>query len=206
MRYLSTPRRFAFIAGAAALALGALASAGALIPRESPAVSPGSSSAAPASTQLVAGPSSSPTFVPPPTIPEPSSTDLAARLPYYCGNGEVFHIESLSGPANAQEGTDPAFAPVQALATRLGLAATYWWLVYRSETRAEFLGRPALRTMSTLRPSCGPEAPGRSRASETARSVTWLKACRRFRGGSIQRTHRRLVLAKFTCWPGTFAP
>jgi hypothetical protein len=71
----------------------------------------------------------------------PSPVDLAAGLPYFCGNGEVFDVQSLSGPANAEMGADPASAPVQSLAISHGLAARHWWLVFRSATEAEFIGR-----------------------------------------------------------------
>ncbi len=73
--------------------------------------------------------------------PLPSSADLAAGLTYYCGNGERFDIESLSGPANAEQSADPAVAPLRSLAPQLGLEPTHWWSVYRSTTAAEFLGR-----------------------------------------------------------------
>jgi hypothetical protein len=39
------------------------------------------------------------------------------------------------------DGTDPAAAPIQPMATRLGLNATSWWLVFRTDTTAEFIGR-----------------------------------------------------------------
>jgi hypothetical protein len=130
----------AFVPAAAAVVVVGLLGALVLLPR-TPAAFPGESAtpAPSSSTTPMATPAASTTFAPP-TVPEPSSADLAAELPYFCGNGELFHIESLAGPADATEGSDPAAAPVQPIATRLGLAATHWWLVYRSDTTAEYLG------------------------------------------------------------------
>jgi hypothetical protein len=71
------------------------------------------------------------------------STDLAAGLPYYCGNGEIFQIDVLSGPADATEGADPAAGPVRSPGVPFTLQAMppHWWLVFRTATEAEFLGR-----------------------------------------------------------------
>lgn len=131
----------AFVPAAAAVVAVALLGALVLLPR-TPSAGPGASGTPTpfTSTTPPATAGASPTFGPPPTVSEPSSVDLAAGLPYFCGNGEVFHIESLSGPADATDGSDPAAAPVQPMATRLGLEATHWWLVFRSDTTAEFLG------------------------------------------------------------------
>jgi hypothetical protein len=100
-------------------------------------------SAAPASV----APSPSTSTTPSPSLvasPEPSSPDLAVGLPYYCGNGEIFHIESLSGPPAATDGSDPAAALVPSLAAQFGFSATHWWPVFRSSTRAEFIGMDAV--------------------------------------------------------------
>jgi hypothetical protein len=88
----------------------------------------------------VRAPESSPGLTDAPSS-APLSIDLAAGLPYFCGNGEVFDIRSLSGPANAELGPDPAGLAVPPLARSLGLSAQHWWRVYRSGTTAEFLGR-----------------------------------------------------------------
>jgi len=118
---------------AAALVVVALLGTSVLLTNHAPVAGPGASSPEPSLIGI--------TPVPATDSPRPVSTDLAAGLPYYCGNGEIFQIDTLSGPANATEGTDPAAAPVPSLALRFGLQATHWWLVYRADAEAEFLGR-----------------------------------------------------------------
>jgi hypothetical protein len=140
-----TARRLAFLPAAAAVVVVAILGAMIYLPA-SHGAAPGASwaSSSPTETQQLESPL--PVTATAPIVPEPSSNDPAAGLPYSCGNGEIFHVESLSAPANATDGTDPAAAPIQPIATRLGLSATNWWLVYRSDTTAQFLGRTSAGT------------------------------------------------------------
>jgi hypothetical protein len=129
----SSLRRLAVLPAVVAVVVAVLLGTSILLTNHAPVAGPGSSSPGPS---LVG---TSP--VPPTASPLPISTDLAAGLPYYCGNGEIFQIDVLSGPANATEGTDPAAGPVRSPGLPFSLDATHWWLVYRTATQAEFLGQ-----------------------------------------------------------------
>jgi hypothetical protein len=129
----SSLRRLAVLPAAVALVLAVLLGTSILLTNHPPVAGPGASSPAPSLVGV--------TPVPASASPQPVSTDLAAGLPYYCGNGEIFQIDVLSGPANATEGTDLAADPVRSPGLPFSLDATHWWLVYRTATQAEFLGQ-----------------------------------------------------------------
>jgi hypothetical protein len=130
-------RQRAVLPAAAALVVVALFGTAVLLTNHTPVAGPGASTPVPSPRPSLIGI----THVPPTDSPQPGSTDLAAGLPYYCGNGEIFQIESLSGPADATEGADPAAGPVRSPGLPFGVQATHWWLVYRTATQAEFLGQ-----------------------------------------------------------------
>jgi hypothetical protein len=89
------------------------------------------------------------TALPAPTVFVPRSAALEAGLLYYC-EAYPFPIEVLEGPANALTRDDPAAAVLTS--PTLGMTAVKrWWMVYRSETDAEFLGRTESRGFPWVR-------------------------------------------------------
>lgn len=110
----------------------------------SPVPSPSSLQSAPPVTPPSTAPSASArpgsTEGPLPTVSIPTSQSFTAGLLYYCAF-TPFPIELFEAPGIADENGDPATAFL-----RSGyMAADEWWLVDRTETRAEFVGHGSER-------------------------------------------------------------
>ena len=124
-----------------------VASCAAFDPGGSPSAvtSPISTAASAIPSPVIAVPSAIASTTLQPT-PESSGEELAAGLPYFCGNGEIFDIDALSRPPADTTGPDPAAAIVPSIATEFDFDAGPWWSVYRSISTAEFLGLESTRT------------------------------------------------------------